>query len=31
MNFRIADIFRSSLAELTANEQKAAKATVFDL
>jgi len=31
MNFRIADTFRSSLAKLTANEQKAAKNTVFDL
>jgi len=31
MNFRIADTFRSSLAKLTANEQKAAKTTVFDL
>ena len=31
MNFRIANTFRSSLAKLTANEQKAAKNTVFDL
>jgi len=31
MNFRIADTFRASLAKLTANEQKAAKTTVFDL
>jgi hypothetical protein len=31
MNSRIADTFRSSLAKLTANEQKAAKTTVFDL
>ncbi len=31
MNFRIADTFRSSLAKLTVNEQKAAKTTVFDL
>ena len=31
MNFRIANTFRSSLAKLTANEQKAAKTTVFDL
>lgn len=31
MNFRIADTFRSSLAKLNGNEQKAAKTTVFDL
>lgn len=31
MNFRIADTFTSSLAKLTAKEQKAAKTTAFDL
>lgn len=31
MNFRIADTFTDSLAKLTADEQKAAKATAFDL
>lgn len=31
MNFRIADTFTSSLARLTADEQKAAKTTAFDL
>lgn len=31
MNFRIADSFTSSLARLTAQEQKAAKTTAFDL
>ena len=31
MNFRIADTFTDSLAKLTADEQKAAKTTAFDL
>jgi len=31
MNFRIADTFTTSLARLTADEQKAAKTTAFDL
>lgn len=31
MNFRIADTFTASLARLTADEQKAAKTTAFDL
>ncbi|MGN7871837.1 type II toxin-antitoxin system RelE family toxin [Paracoccus sp. 22332] len=31
MNFRIADTFTDSLARLTAQEQKAAKITAFDL
>ena len=31
MNFRIADTFTDSLARLTADEQKAAKTTAFDL
>jgi len=31
MNFRIADTFTSSLAKLTAEEQKAVKTTAFDL
>lgn len=31
MNFRIADTFTDSLARLTGDEQKAVKATAFDL
>ena len=31
MEFRIADTFTASLARLTADEQKAAKTTAFDL
>jgi len=31
VEFRIADIFTSSLARLTGNEQKAVKTTAFDL
>jgi mRNA-degrading endonuclease RelE of RelBE toxin-antitoxin system len=31
MNFRIADTFTDSLGRLTADEQKAAKTTAFDL
>ncbi|TAG10883.1 MAG: hypothetical protein EAZ42_02370 [Verrucomicrobia bacterium] len=31
MNFRISDTFTSSLAKLTAQEQKTVKTTVFDL
>lgn len=31
MNFRIADTFTDSLAQLTGDEQKAVKTTAFDL